>query len=62
MKMQKFVMFVQKKVSKKLSESKKYRKVRDHCCYTCKYRGAAHSICNLGFNVPNEIPVVFHNG
>ena len=22
-------------------------------------RGAAHSICNLRFNVPNEIPVVF---
>ena len=20
------------------------------------------SICNLNFNVPNEIPVVFHNG
>ena len=26
------------------------------------YRAAAHSICNLKFNVPNEIPVVFHNG
>ena len=22
----------------------------------------AHSICNLRFNVPNEFPVVFHNG
>ena len=28
--------------------------------YTGKCRGAAHSICNLKFNVPNEIPVVFH--
>ena len=27
----------------------------------CKYRSAAHSICNLRFNVPNKIPVVFHN-
>ena len=27
----------------------------DHCHYACKYRGAAHSICNLRFNVPNEI-------
>ena len=27
-----------------------------------KNRGAAHSICNLKFNVPNEISVVFHNG
>ena len=36
--------------------------VRDHCHYTGKYRGTAHSICNSKFNVPNEIPVVFHNG
>ena len=34
----------------------------DHCHYACKYRGAAHSICNVRFNVPNEIPVVLHNG
>ena len=26
------------------------------------YRAAARSICNLKFNVANEIPVVFHNG
>ena len=25
-------------------------------------RHTAHSICNLKFNVPNEILVVFHNG
>ena len=36
--------------------------VRDHFHYTGKYRGAVHSICNLKFNMPNEIPVVFHNG
>ena len=39
-----------------------YLKVRDQYNYTSKYRDAAHSICNLKFNVPNEIPVVFHNG
>ena len=37
-------------------------KVRDHCHSTGKCKGAAHSICNLRFNVPNEILVVFHNG
>ena len=25
---------------------KQYHKVRDHCNYTGKYRGAAHNICN----------------
>ena len=41
---------------------KKNYKVRDHCHYTGKYRGAAHNICNLRYEVPKEIPVVFHNG
>ena len=51
-----------KRILKKLYKSINYWKVRDHCYYTDKYRGAAHSICNLKFNVPNEIPAVFHNG
>ena len=38
------------------------KKVRDHCHYTGKYRGAAHNICNLRYKIPKEIPVVFHNG
>ena len=38
------------------------QKIRDHCHYTGKYRGAAHSICNLNYKIPKEIPVVFHNG
>ena len=41
---------------------KKEFKVRDHCHYTGKYRGAAHNICNLRYKVPKEIPIVFHNG
>ena len=39
-----------------------YIKVRDHCHYTGKYRGAAHKICNLMYNTPREIAVIFHNG
>ena len=39
-----------------------YIKVKDHCHYTGKYRGAAHKICNLMYNTPREIPVVFHSG
>ena len=41
---------------------KKHHKVRDHCHYTGKYRGAAHNIFNLKYRIPKEIPVVFHNG
>ena len=40
---------------------KNYHKVRDHCHYAEKCRGAAHSICNLRYKTPKEIPVVFHN-
>ena len=43
------------------NNDKKNYKVRDHCHYTGKYRGAAHNICNLRYKVPKEIPMVFHN-
>ena len=36
-------------------------KVRDHCHYTERYRGAAHSYCNLMYRIPSYIPVAFHN-
>ena len=48
--------------SKQFAKDKNYRKVRDHCHFTGKHRGVAHSICNLRFNVPKVIPIVFHNG
>ena len=38
------------------------RKVRDHCHYTGKYRGAAYSKCNLNYKIVKEVPVLFHNG
>ena len=52
--------FVTIKMEKK--KFKLYQKVRDHCHYTEKFRGAAHSICNLNYKVPQEIPVKIHNG
>ena len=30
--------------------------------YTGKYRGVAHIICNLKFNVNNKIHEIVHNG
>ena len=40
-----------------------YQKFRDHCHYTGKFRGNAHSICNLRYKIPKNIPIkVFYNG
>ena len=36
-------------------------KVRDHCHFTGKYRGAAHNMCNLRYKIPKNIPVIFQN-
>ena len=47
---------------KVFGDKKKHRKVRDHDHYTGKYRGATHSICNLRYSAPKDIPVLFHNG
>ena len=44
---------------KEFDESQK--KVRDHCHFTGKYRGAAHNKCNLQFKKPKFTPVFFHN-
>ena len=48
----------------KLSRDKKSNeifKVRDHCHFTGKYRGAAHNECNLKCRKPPILPVIFHN-
>ena len=39
-------------------KDKKYHKVTDHY----HYRGAAHTVCNLKYNVPKKFPIVFHIG
>ena len=49
-------------LKKKFANDKDYQKVRDHCLFTVKYRDVAHSRCDLRFNMPNEICVVFHKG
>ena len=37
------------------------RKVKGHCHYTGKFRGAAHSKCNLNYNLQKEISIIIHN-
>ena len=62
--MKKYVFYVKKSfvLIKKSEDYKNYCKVRDHRHFTGKYRGAAHSICNLKYKVPRFVPVLFHNG
>ena len=36
-------------------------RVKDHCHYTGRYRGAAHNSCNLKYRKQNNISVFFHN-
>ena len=46
----------------KFCDDNNKKKVRHHCHYTRKFRGAAHSGCNFRYKLPKEIPIVFHNG
>ena len=55
------VFYICKKWFSTDDDNKKYHKYRDNRHYTEKYRGAAHDICNLRYETPKELPVVFHN-
>ena len=55
------VCYICKKVFSTDDNNKKHHKVKYHCHYTGKYRGAAYDICNLRYKTPKEIRVVFHN-
>ena len=56
------VCYICKKEFNTDDSDKKYHKVKDHCHYTEKHRGAAHNICNLRYRISKEIPIVSHNG
>ena len=56
MKMQKIVRFVKINLNENML---KVKNIRDLCDYTGEYRSAAHSICNLKYSVPKDIPIVF---
>ena len=40
---------------------KNKRKVKDHCHYTRKFRGAAPCKCNLNYKVPKDIPIIIYS-
>ena len=54
--------YICKKIFSADDDNRKCHKVRDHCHYTGKYRGAAHDICNLRYKTPKKITVAFDNG
>ena len=56
------VYYICKKELRTDDSNKNYFKEKDHCHYTGKYRGAAHSICDLRYKTHKEIPVLSHNG
>ena len=53
MKSRKFVTYAKKKFNTDKND-KNHHKVRDHCHYRAKFRGAAHNICNLKYRTSKE--------
>ena len=48
-----------KQFEQKYTIDKNYHEVKNHCHNAGKYRGAAHSICNLKYSITKEIAVGF---
>ena len=48
------------KFEDKYLKDKKHSTLKDHCHYTGEYRGPAHSIYNLRYNLPKNIPIACH--
>ena len=46
----------------KYTNDKSCQKVKGHFHYKSKYRGAAHSICNLKYSTSKKMPVGICNG
>ena len=59
--MEKSVKFVKKKIENKYLKDKKYFNITDYCPHAGKYRGAAHSTCNLKYSLPQQISIDFHD-
>ena len=60
--MQKFAIFVNENFEDKYGKDIKDHKVRYLCYYRGEHRGVAHSLCNLNYNIPKKIPIVFQDG
>ena len=56
------VCYICKRIFNDENEFKLYHKVRDHCDYTGKFRGAPHSYFQFKIQNTKKNPIVFHNG
>ena len=56
----KHVIYAKKKCCMDKDDENKI-KVKDHCHYRGKFRGAAHSKCNLNYKVSKDISIIIHN-
>ena len=49
-------------ICKKRFTTTNNKKVKDHCHFTGKYRGAVHNKSNMNYKISKNVPVAFHNG